>query len=314
MRPVISAACFAAALAVVAPAWAQTAPPTPPAQVTPRIAIPSPAPIAPSGLRWQRYPRASEIQLQSVVGFVRVRPEDREDVAIAIVNPGPLQAPEIRRVGRRLVIDGRENGRLRSCTVQGVAGLEVDLMRAGRVSGAQLPIIEIRVPERAVISATGAIRMHITTAEAAQISFDACGDVDIERVQDEAEVSVSHRARLRIYDVGMLEATVAGQGQVVAGYVRDGLTVSIAGPGTFSAARANGPTNFVIQGPGEAVVRGGEAEEMTVVINGPGRVEHQGSAESLDAFIVGGGEVRVRDVDGDVTQRVIAGGDVIVGP
>jgi hypothetical protein len=100
---------------------------------------------------------------------------------------------------------------------------------------------------------------------------------------------------------------------VVAGYVRDGLTVSIAGPGRFQAARAEGPANFVIQGPGEATVRGGDLQELTVVINGPGRVEHGGSAESLDALIVGGGEVRVRDVDGDVTQRVIAGGDVIIG-
>jgi hypothetical protein len=309
MRLLISAACLIATLA--APVWAQT--PTPQAQPVPRIAEAAPAPLPPSGLRWQRYLRASEVQLQNLAAFVRIRPEDREDVAIAIVNPGPLEAPEVRRSGRRLVIDGRQRGRLQGCTVRGVAGFEVEIGRVGNVGSAQLPIIEIRVPERAVVSARGAMRLHLTRAESVQLAFDACGDAVVERVDDEAEISISHEARLRIFDVGQLEASLAGNAEVVAGYVRDGLTVSIAGPGRFQAARAEGPANFVIQGPGEATVRGGDLQELTVVINGPGRVEHGGSAESLDALIVGGGEVRVRDVDGDVTQRVIAGGDVIIG-
>ena len=302
------------ALCAAAPAWAQTAPPpAPPPQPTPRIATPAPAPVAPTGLRWQRYPAASELQLQNLAAFVRVRPEDRADIAVAIVNPGPLEAPRVRAAGRRLVIDGRQRGQVRGCAVRGVAGFEVDLARAGRLTGSQLPIIEIRVPERAVVSARGAIRLHVTGADSIQLGFDACGDANIERVSEDAEISVSHNASLRVFDVGTLELSLAGEAQALAGYVRDGLTVSIAGPGRFQAARANGPANFVIQGPGEAMVRGGRIEDLTVVINGPGKVEHQGSAESLDAVIVGGGEVRVRDVDGDVTQRVIAGGDVIIG-
>jgi hypothetical protein len=142
MRLLISAACLIATLA--APVWAQT--PTPQAQPVPRIAEAAPAPLPPSGLRWQRYLRASEVQLQNLAAFVRIRPEDREDVAIAIVNPGPLEAPEVRRSGRRLVIDGRQRGRLQGCTVRGVAGFEVEIGRVGNVGSAQLPIIEIGCP------------------------------------------------------------------------------------------------------------------------------------------------------------------------
>ncbi len=309
MRLLISAACFTAVMIGAAPVWAQVAA-TPPA---PRIAEPAPAPVAPSGLRWQRYANAREVQLTNLAAFVRIRPEDRADVAVAIVNPGPLEAPNVRVAGRRLVVDGRQRGRLRGCTVRGASGFEVQFAGVGPIVSSQLPIVEIRVPERAIVSARGAMRLHITRAESAQLAFDACGDAVIDRVSDEAEVSVSHNARLRIFEVGTLEASVAGNGEVVAGYVRDALTVSIAGPGRFQAARADGPANFVIQGPGEAIVRGGDLEDMTVVINGPGSVDHGGSAESLDAFIVGGGSVRVRDVEGDVTRRVIAGGDVIVG-
>lgn len=309
MRLLISTACLIAALAGAAPAWAQAVP-TPP---VPRIAEAGPAPVEPSDLRWQRYASAREVQLTNLAAFVRIRPEDRNDVAVAIINPGPLEAPNVRAAGHRLVVDGRQRGRLRGCTVSGNSGFEVQLAGIGGVVSSQLPIVEIRVPERAVVSARGAMRLHVTRAASAQLSFDACGDVVVERVSDEAEISVSHNARLRIFDVGTLEASVAGNGEVVAGYVRDGLTVSIAGPGRFQAARAEGPANFVIQGPGEATVRGGDLEDMTVVINGPGSVEHGGTAESLDAFIVGGGEVRVRDVDGDVTRRVIGGGDVTIG-
>jgi hypothetical protein len=264
-------------------------------------------------MSWSRYPNASEVVLRNVAAYVRVRPEDRSDVAIAIVNHGPLAAPTIRRSGPRLIVDGRQRGQIRGCTVSGAAAFEVELARAGRLSGARLPIIELRVPERAFVNVTGAARVHVGSAESAKIGLDGCGDVDIERVEGDAEISVSHDATMRIYDVGDLVAVVAGEGSIGAGIVRDSLTVSIAGPGRFNAARADGPTSFVIQGPGEATVRDGEAEELSVVINGPGKVTHNGTAESLDVFIVGGGEVRVRDVEGQISRRVIGGGEVYIG-
>jgi len=305
------ATCLTAALLSVVPAWAQTAPAVPPAPA----ALPGAgaAPAAPRGLNWQRYPAAREVALQNVVAYVRIRPSDREDVAVAIVSPGSLTAPTVRVSGRRLIIDGRQRGRVLGCSARGATGFEVDLGQYGRVGGERLPIIEIRVPERAIVAASGAMRMHVTSAESAEIHFDACGDIDVERVHDVADVSVSHEGTMRIHDAGELEARVAGNGEIMAGYIRDGLTVSIAGVGRFQAARADGPANFVVQGPGEVTVRSGATEALTVVINGTGRVIHNGTAESLDAFVVGRGLVRVRDVEGESSRRVIGGGQIHVG-
>ena len=307
----LSATCLVAALLSASPAWAQTPPTSPQAPAalpTPRV-----APAAPRGLNWQRYPRASEVSLQNVAAYVRIRPSDREDVAVAIVNPGSLEAPTVRVSGRRLIIDGRQRGRIRGCSTRGTTGFEVDLARPGRVGGEQLPIIEIRVPEHAIVAASGAMRMHVTAADTAEIHFDACGDIDVERVHDTADVSVSHEGTMRIHDAGELEARVAGNGEIMAGYIRDGLTVSIAGIGRFQAARADGPANLVVQGPGELTIRSGATEALTVVLNGTGRVIHNGTAESLDAFVVGPGLVRVRDVEGETVRRVIGGGEIHVG-
>lgn len=272
-----------------------------------------PSAEAPPAPRWQRYPRAQEVVLQNIAAYVRVRPEDRSDVAIIVRNQGPLPAPTLRSSGRRLVIDGRQRGRLRGCEVRGASGFEVEIARQGRLSGAQLPVIELRVPEDAEVRATGAIRMHVASAENAEVRLDGCGDVDIERVEGVAEVSIAHDADLRIGEVGDLIAALAGDGDINAGIVRDSLTVSVAGAGRFEAARADGPTNVVVQGSGGALIRSGAAEDMTVIINGAGQVTHSGSAETLDAFIVGRGIARVGAVEGEISRRVFGGGQVIIG-
>ncbi|MBX9746210.1 MAG: hypothetical protein K2X34_04865, partial [Hyphomonadaceae bacterium] len=172
----IAAFCFAALLSAGS-AWAQ-APSTPPPP-PPRV-----APVAPAGLEWARYPNASEVVLRNIAAYVRVRPQERDDVAIAIVNQGPLPAPVIRRSGDRLIVDGRQRGQVRGCSVSGAAAFEVELARLGRVSGARLPIIEVRVPMTAVVTVTGAARVHVGSADSAKIGLDGCGDVDIERVAD----------------------------------------------------------------------------------------------------------------------------------
>src|SRR5262245_59366947 len=82
---------------------------TPPAR--PHAVQPAPAPAA----TWQRYPAAREVQLRDVAAIVRITPENRTDVAVAIVNDGPLQAPDVRVRGDRLVIDGQMRHQIRSC-------------------------------------------------------------------------------------------------------------------------------------------------------------------------------------------------------
>jgi len=274
---------------------------TPPAQ-----------PHATHAATWQRYAAAREVQLRDVAAIVRITPENRTDVAVAIVNNGPLQAPDVRVRGDRLVIDGQMRHQIRSCRVRG-QDLEVVTTRNGRVSGAQLAAIEVRVPQNAVVVAGGALRLHLAPAQSAHVRLEGCGDADIERVEDEAEIAVSGSPDVRLYDAGTATLAVAGAGDVNVGVVRSGLTVSIAGAGDVTVARADGPTSIVVQGAGDVTIRDGRATTLSVVVTGVGDVVHNGVADRLDAAIVGTGDVRVRRVEGQITRRVLGVGEVIVG-
>lgn len=302
LNDIVCIATFAGLLGA-APTSAQT-PPTPPRPVA-HVTAPAAA--------WARYENATQVQLRDIAAYVRVTPQNRSDVAVAVTNTGPLRAPEFRMAGERLIIDGKLRRQIRSCNARGGDGFEVEISGRGRLSGAQLPTIEIRVPRDAVVVAGGAVRLQIGPSNTAQIRVDGCGDVDIERVAESAEISVSGSQDLRLYDAGTAQIAVAGAGDVVLGAIRDGLTVSIAGSGDLTAARADGPTNIAVQGSGDVTIRDGRASPLSIVIAGAGDVVHNGAVESLDAVIVGSGDVRVRRVDGAVTRRVLGSGEVVVG-
>lgn len=289
LRIAAVAAAFAAA-----PAMAQT-PPVPPASAA-----------------WQRYADAHEVRLRDVAAIVRIVPENRTDIALAIANAGPLRDPEVRVRGERLTVDGKLRRQIRSCRVRG-QDFEVTTARNGRLSGDQLLVIDLRVPQNAVVSAGGAVRLHMGPSQSARVRLDGCGEADIERVADAAEIALSGAPDLRLYEAGTATISVAGSGDVVLGVVRDGLTASIAGAGDLTVARADGPIEIAVQGAGDVVIRDGRATTMTVAIAGAGDVVHNGSAERLDVAIFGAGDVRVRRVDGQVTRRVMGVGEVIVG-
>lgn len=289
---------FLAAAGVAAPALAQ---PGPPAAI---------APPAPAAVQWRRYLRANEVQLRDVAAIVRVVPENRTDVAIAIT-PGRTPTPQVRVSGDRLVVDGGLRRQIRSC--RGGQNFEVTTARYGRLSGADLTRIEVRVPQHAVVAAGGAVQLRVAPAQSATIRVEGCGDADIERVADEAEISVSGQSDVRLYEAGAATIAVAGAGDVTLGAIHEGLTASLAGAGDLTAAHVDGPTNISVQGAGDVTIRDGRATTLSVVIVGAGDFIHQGSAERLDAVILGGGDVRVHRVDGQVNRRVLGGGDVIIG-
>lgn len=304
MRLKQSFACAALILtAFAASASAQTAAPT----AAPR-AFPGEAPR-----NWQRFPEARGVQLRDVAGFVRVIPENRRDVAVAVRNTGPLPQPQFRLSRERLVINGQLRRQVRSCNASGADGFEVRTARYGAVADASLPVFEIRVPRRAVVTAGGAVRLRMGASETAELHIDGCGDADIERISGDADVSVSGMPDVRLYDAGSANVAMAGAGDVVFGVVRDGLTVSIAGAGDFIAARADGETNIAIQGSGDVTIRGGHASALSVAIAGAGDVIHNGEVGDLDVVIFGAGDVLVRRVSGEVTRRVLGSGEVVVG-
>ena len=261
---------------------------------------------------WGRYAAARQVELRDVVAIVQVTPENRTDVAVSILNPGPLASPQMRMRGDRLVIDGAMRRQIRSCTVRG-EGFTVATARNGRLERPQIMTINIRVPQAAAISAGGAVRLHLAPAQSTELRLSGCGDADIERINDEADIAVSGSPDVRVYEAGSATIAVAGAGDVTLGVVRDGLTGSIAGSGDLVAARVDGPTNIAIQGSGGVIIRDGRSTTLSVAIAGSGDVVHNGSAERLDAVILGSGDVHVRRVDGEVTRRVLGSGEVRVG-
>lgn len=291
MRPVSTAVAASVLLAF----WAATAA----AQTAPAA-------------RWLRYGDAREVQLRDVAAVVHVRTEDRDDIALSVTARGPLAAPEVRLNGDRLVIDGGLRRQVRGCSMNGDS-FEVQIARRGRLAAGQLPVIELRVPRRVVLGASGGVRLQIGPSESAELALDGCGDADVERIAGEADIAVSGSQDVRVYEAGEAAVSIAGSGDVVLGVVRSGLTLSVAGSGDVVAARADGATNIAVQGSGDVLIRDGRATTLTIAIAGSGDVTHNGAAQRLDAVVLGSGDVRVRRVDGEINRRVIGGGEVVVG-
>lgn len=312
MRPYLPQAFAVAALTLfAAPGYAQT-PPAPPAPVAPPSPqYAAPAPAAPN-LTFRRY-NATELQIRDVAAFVRIHPESRADISVAIINPSALPAPQIRTARNKLIIDGQLRRRIRGCRTGAQGRFDVNVSGAGWLRTEQIQIIEVRVPERADISVGGATRVNMGRAESADVALSGCGDADLEGVTGEIDLAVAGSTDVRLYDAGTASVSLAGDGDATLGVVRNGLTVSIAGSGDLIASRADGPTNIAVQGSGDVTIRDGRASVLSAAIAGSGDVIHNGVADRLDAAILGSGDVRVRRVTGQVTRRVLGGGDIVVG-
>lgn len=259
---------------------------------------------------WSRYPVATEVQLRDLAAVVRVTPQPRADVALALINPGPLPDPELRISRNRLIVDGKQR-RAGGCRGER-EDFSINVPGHGRLRADQLPIVEIRVPENVVLSASGALRVNVGAAQSANVTIAGCGNADIEAVAGAADLTVAGAGNVRLFQAGSARVTIAGAGDVELGAVLEGLTASIAGAGELAAARVDGPTSLAVQGAGDVTIRDGRADVLTVVIAGAGDVTHNGEVDRLDVTIVGAGDVRVRRVEGEINRRVLGGGAVIV--
>lgn len=332
VRTLFAALAFSGACAglMLAPAYAQSGQPGQPAQPAGNPAgnptgnqghpatgqglpahppAPPAAPPPPAAVRYD----SADVQVRGVAAIVRIIPQHRSDIAVAIFNPGPLPAPEARRRGARLVIDGGLNRKINRCRGERT-DFAVHVDGHGWVGAAQMPMIELYVPEHVSFAGEGAMRLSVGPADSANIALHGmCGEADFESVRERGEFNIAGGGRLRVFDVGSLSLTVAGGGDVVLGVVRNGLELSLAGGGDVNAARVDGPTSLALQGGGDVTIRAGYANPLSIVMAGGGDVSHMGRATNLDAVLLGGGDVHVREVEGQVTRRVLGGGDITVG-
>lgn len=283
------------------------------AQAAPPPAPRPPQPPAPVPVRqtWTIYHGASELQVRDAIAIIRIRPEDREDIAVSIRADGRLPAPSVRKSGRKLIIDGRAGPGV-SCGGD-VGAPRATHARYGQVSSADFPVIDIRTPESLEAGLNGALFTTIGPALEARLAIAGCGQTIVGPVDGDFDLALSGSADAVVGAVGAAQIRIAGAGDVILAGA-DALDVSIAGAGDLSAAHLDGgPARIAIQGAGDVVIAGGDADSLTVAIAGSGDVVFRGEARTLDAAIVGSGDVVVRHVEERVNQRVIGAGEVVVG-
>lgn len=298
------AATLAAVFALSGAAWAQVADSTVDSAML-AFAQAAPRPAA-APRTWATYAGA-ELTVRDAAAVLVIETEDRSDIAVSVVNPGALPDPNVRRSGRRVIIDG--NARVQSCRDGGVT-----VSRHGRVAWEQLPQIQVRLPRDAVVQIGGGVRARIGPAASARYAFAGCADVLFGNVHGALDLALSGAGDVRGGAAGSAEIMLAGAGDITIGDVRNGLTISLVGNGDIRTGEIRGgDVRIVVQGPGDVLLGAGEANDLSIILAGPGDVSFPGRARSLDAFVAGPGDITVGAVSGSVTRRSAGGGEIVIG-
>lgn len=281
---------------------------------------------APGRLEPQTY-AANGISVRFAAAHVVVTPEDRQDVAIEIDNPGRLPMPEVRLDGGELIVDGRLRRRLGDCSPEGV-----EVRGYGAIATADLPRVAIRAPRRVDVAIGGASNAEIGAAEAVDAEFTGCGRAQIADVAEALSIELAGSGHVAAGAARSLDADLAGSGAIETGAIGELAEIDIAGSGGVTIAALTGALSLDGAGSGNLAVQGGAVteadidlagsgdvtinapvERLTVSIVGSGDVDVEGAVGNINAEIAGSGGVRAASVTGSVQKEVWGSGDVVVG-
>ena len=258
---------------------------------------------------------AQEVEIDDAVARVTVVAEERNDIAVEVVQgTSGLPAVTVERRGRSVFIDGNLSERdIRGCNSRNGESPTVEVRGVGRVSLDASPRIVIRTPMAVDVEADGAVFGKIGRARSVELENAGCGDWDVANVSGPLDLAVAGSGDTRAGTAGSAEVSIAGSGNVTLVSVADGLKASIAGSGDVRVGRVQGPFNASVAGSGDVIVDSGAARQAKVSIAGSGDVRFAGAAESLSASVAGSGDVRFQRVSGPVSRSVIGSGEVRVG-
>ena len=276
--------------------------------------------------------KAEDLRLTDFTGEVRIVTNGGEDVDVVITQPNTGH----RRVAVNLVdgvveITGERwiEDEARNCCdtrINRVVDYKKDRkMTTGEPLDEDLfadyPLIEITMPRAGDVTFVDA-RMKLTMgAIDGALNLDGCYVYGEASDAGEAIIGLVHGSRLVMGNVGgklevdlsgdadfraanaaMVDADIAGSGDVVLGSVDGMLDVQIAGSGTVRAARLDGPLTAKIAGSGAVAVQSGKAERLNAYIDGSGAVFMQGQADNPDLRLYGSAEVRMASVKGRIKR------------
>ncbi len=249
--------------------------------------------------------QSSDIEVKYAAARVVVTPEDRQDIAISIDNPGHTPMPEVRMDRGRLIVDGRLRGRVSDCSAD-----SVELRGYGTIARAELPLIQIRAPRTLAVEVGGASNSQIGPAQALNASFSGCGIAQIGDVAENLSIDLAGSGEVRTGSAGGLSADLAGSGELYVGAVADGAKVDIAGSGRVDIASLTGSLSMDGAGSGDLIIQGGAVTDANIDLAGSGDVSIAAPVQRLEVSIVGSGDVDVAAAVGDIQADIAGSGGI----
>jgi hypothetical protein len=277
-----------------------------------------------------------KLLVRGAAAKIEIIPEDRADI-VAVVTPGSeprLPAPEVRREGATLVIDGKLERRIRGCMTTGPAAApKVVVNGVGGVRQDALPTITIRAPRALVAEIANAGLTQVGPTASASLEFNGCGDAKVAPVAGNLALQLNGSGDVDFTTVGgalsaqldgsgdirggqttgAARLALDGSGDVRVGAIGGGLTAGLDGSGDIVAEAISGPADLSLDGSGDILVRAGQAPTLIARLDGSGDIAFLGVAGDVDLGLDGSGDIRVARATGQVRQSEDGSGDIQIG-
>lgn len=269
--------------------------------------------------------RAASVEIRDAVARVVVIPEARSDVQVTISGgqASKLPALTVERTGSgKVIVDGDLKRKIGGCRQSGIVldgevnptrppeNLRIEVRGVGDVRLADAPLVTVRVPRVAKVSAGGAVFGAVDRSDSLELSSAGCGDWTVANTGD-LTISVAGSGDVAAGAAAKLKVSIAGSGDVRLVSARDA-TISIAGSGDVRIGRLDGDLNANLAGSGDVRIASGRVGALKAAIAGAGDVVVAGPVQSVDASVIGSGDVRVASA-GSIKKSVMGSGSVIVG-
>lgn len=253
------------------------------------------------------------VELRGLAARVKVVPEARSDVQVALLHATARLPVQIRRLGDHVYVTGDVSRRIHGC--RNAAGARsVLIWGRGAVGYDDLPLILIRTPPAVRVQAGDAVFGDIGHAASVDLTNKGCGDWTIGDVTGLLRLNQAGSGESRAGSAGSAHLSAAGSGGITAGAIAAGLDALSSGSGDITIASVHGDVDARVAGPGNITLTSGSVTTMSASIAGSGAVTLHGVAGSLRASIAGSGDIRVGRVTGTVSKQVFGSGVVKVGP
>jgi hypothetical protein len=256
---------------------------------------------------------APRLEVRAAAAHVTIIPEMRPDIRVTVIRKRQGLPIKVFQSGDLTVIDGRLGHRVRGCP-RLADGLGVHVRGLGDVSGAQLPVVVVRLPMDARILVGDAVSGEIGRTTRLDFENRGCGDWTIADAAGPVRLGQIGGGAIRAARGGEATLHVADGGSIATGPVSAGVTAVSSGDGTINVLSANGPVVARVAGSGGFNLGGGRAPQFSASVAGSGVIRFGGEAGRVTAEVAGPGAITVARAAGPVSKRVFGAGQIHVGP